>query len=97
MTEPRDLTDLVPVDVRAEVNTAITVLETHSPAVIEALRQLDRAATAAWKAVSMAEATEDEWQLVERRLGIDHGWNVAYRLLRTLELPSMQSHRSRNG
>jgi hypothetical protein len=85
MTGPRDLTDLVPVDVRAEVNNAIAVLETNGPAVIEALRQLDRAATAAWKAVKMAEATEDEWQLVERRLGIDRGWDVAYRLLRALE------------
>ena len=85
MTEPRDLTDLVPVDVRAEVNTAITVLQTHGPAVTEALGQLERAATAAWKAVRMAEATEDEWQLVERRLGIDRGWDVAYRLLRTLD------------
>ena len=71
MTEPRDLTDLVPVDVRAEANTAIAVLETNGPAVTEALRQLERATTAAWKAVNMAETTEDEWQLVERRLGID--------------------------
>jgi hypothetical protein len=85
MTEPRDLTDLVPVDVRAEVNTAVTVLKTHGPAVTDALRQLERAATAAWKAVTMAEATEDEWQLIERRLGIDRGWDVAYRLLRTLD------------
>jgi hypothetical protein len=97
MTEPRDLTDLVPVDVRTEVTAAIAVLETHGRAVTEALRQLDRAATAAWKAVRMAEATEDEWQLVERRLGIDRGWNVAYRLLRTLDLPSMQPRRSRSG
>ena len=97
MTEPRDLTDLIPVDVRAEMNTAIAVLETHGPAVLQALRQLDRAATAAWKAVSMAEATEDEWQLVERTLGIDRGWNVAYRLLRALDVPSMQARRRGNG
>jgi hypothetical protein len=85
MTGPRDLTDLVPVDVRAEGNQAIAVLEAHGPAVTEALRQLERATTAAWKAVTLAEATEDEWQLVERRLGIDRGWDVAYRLLRTLD------------
>jgi hypothetical protein len=97
MTEPRDLTDLVPVDVRAEVNTALAVLETHGPAVIEALRQLDRAVTAAWRAVKRAEATEEEWQLVERTLGIDRGWDVAYRLRRTLDLPSTQSRRRRNG
>jgi hypothetical protein len=43
MTEPRDFTYLVPVDVRAEVNTAVAVLETQGPVVTEALRQLDRA------------------------------------------------------
>ena len=41
MTEPRELSYLVPVDVRAEVNTAVTVLETYGPVVTEALR-LDR-------------------------------------------------------
>ena len=97
MIEPRDLTDLVPVDVRGEVNNALAVLETHGPVVIEALRQLDRAATAGWRAVRMAKATEEEWQLVERTLGIDRGWNVAYRLLRALDLPSTQSRRRRNG
>ena len=42
MTEPRELSYLVPVDVRAQVNTAVTVLETYGPVVTEALRQLDR-------------------------------------------------------
>jgi hypothetical protein len=37
--------------------------------------------------VKGAEATEDEWQLVERRLGLDRGWDVAYRLLGTLDHP----------
>jgi len=45
MTEPRDVTYLVPADVLAEVNAAVTVLETYGPAVTEALRQLDRATT----------------------------------------------------
>ena len=40
MTEPRELSYLVPVDVLAEVNTAVTVLETYGPgANDEALRQ----------------------------------------------------------
>ena len=40
MPEPRELTYLVPVDVLAEVNTAVAVLEIQGPAVTEALRQL---------------------------------------------------------
>jgi hypothetical protein len=45
MTEPHKLTDLVPVEVLTEVNTAIAVLEIQGPAITEALRQLDRATT----------------------------------------------------
>ena len=51
MTEPQRLTDLVPVDVLTEVNTAIAVLEIQGPAITDALRQLDRATTMAWKAM----------------------------------------------
>ena len=53
-------------DVLAEVNTAVAVLETHGPAVTEALRQLDQATTVAWKAMSLVEVTDEEWQLVKR-------------------------------
>jgi hypothetical protein len=60
VTEPRELSHLVPVNVLAEVNTAVTVLETYGPAVTEAPRQLDRATTVAWKAVNLAEVTDDE-------------------------------------
>ena len=87
MAEPRELTYLVPVDVLAEVNTAVAVLEIQGPAVTEALRQLDRATTVAWKAVNMVEVTDDEWQLVKRAIGIERGWNAAYRLVSTLDLP----------
>jgi hypothetical protein len=38
MTEPRELSYLVPVDALAEVNTAVTVLETYGPVVTKALR-----------------------------------------------------------
>jgi hypothetical protein len=38
MTEPRELSYLVPVDPLAEVNTAVTVLETYGPVVTKALR-----------------------------------------------------------
>jgi hypothetical protein len=87
MTEPRDFTYLVPVDVRAEVNTAVAVLETQGPVVTEALRQLDRATTVAWKAVNLVEVTDDEWRLVKHAIGIDRGWDAAYRLVSTLDLP----------
>jgi hypothetical protein len=61
MTEPQKLTDLVPVEVLTEVNTAIAVLEIQGPAITEALRQLDRATTMAWKAVNMLGVTDEEW------------------------------------
>jgi hypothetical protein len=87
----RDDTYLVPVDVRAEVNTAVAVFETQGPVVTEALRQLDRANTVAWKAVNLVEVTDEEWQLVKRTIGIERGWNTAYRLVSTLDLPG-QDH-----
>jgi hypothetical protein len=87
VTEPRDLTDLVPNHVRADVAVAVAVLEQHGPAVTKALRQLDQATTAAWQALHPVEPTEDEWSLVERATGLDRGWNAAYRLASTLEPP----------
>jgi hypothetical protein len=65
--------------------------ETYGPVVTEALRQLDRATTVAWKAVNLAEVTDDEWQLVKRAIGIDRGWDAAYRLVSTLDLPGLDS------
>jgi hypothetical protein len=41
VTEPRDLTDLVPADVRTELAAAVAALELHGPAVTNALRRLD--------------------------------------------------------
>jgi len=87
MTEPRDVTYLVPADVLAEVTAAVTALETYGPVVTEALRQLDRSTTVAWKAVNLVEVTDEEWQLVKRAIGIDRGWDAAYRLVSTLDLP----------
>jgi hypothetical protein len=46
VTEPRDLTDLVPAEVRTELAAAVAALELHGPAVTNALRRLDRATTA---------------------------------------------------
>jgi hypothetical protein len=34
----------------------------------------------------LAEVTNDEWQLVKRAIGIDRGWEAAYRLVSTLDL-----------
>jgi hypothetical protein len=90
MTEPQKLTDLVPVEVLTEVNTAIAVLEIQGPAITEALRQLDRATTIAWKAVNMLGVTDEEWEQVKREVGINRGWEAAYQLVSTLELPSGQ-------
>jgi len=55
------------------VNTAVAVFETQGPVVTEALRQLDRANTVAWKAVNLVEVTDEEWQLVKRTIGIERG------------------------
>ena len=90
MTEPQKLTDLVPVEVLTAVDTAIAALEIQGPAITEALRQLDRATTLAWKAVSLVEATDDEWQFVKYAIGIDRGWDAAYRLVSTLDLPGQE-------
>jgi hypothetical protein len=45
------------------------VLESYGPAITQALRRLDRATTVARKAVSLAEVTDNEWQL-----GGDEAW-----------------------
>ena len=90
MSEPQKLSDLVPVDVLTEVNTAIAVLEIQGPAIAEALRQLDRATTMAWKAVNMLGVTDEEWELVKREVGIERGWDAAYQLVSSFDLPSTQ-------
>ena len=87
MSEPRDLTDLVPNEVRAELAVAVAVLEQHGPAITQALRQLDQATTAARQALDPVQPTQDEWRLVERTTGIDRGWEAAYRLVSTLDPP----------
>jgi hypothetical protein len=87
VTQPRDLTPMVSVDVRAAVANAVAALEQHGPVVTEALRQLDQATTAAWNAVSPVEPTDDEWRLVQRATGIHRGWEAAYRLVSTLDPP----------
>ena len=90
MTEPHKLADLVPVEVLTAVHTAIAVLEIQGPAITEALRQLDRATTMAWKAVNMLGVTDEEWELVKRDIGIERGWEAAYQLVSTFDLPGVQ-------
>ena len=90
MTEPQKLADLVPVEVLTEVNTAIAVLEIQGPAITDALRQLDRATSMAWKAVRMLGVSDEEWQLVKREIGIERGWDAAYELVSSFDLPTVQ-------
>jgi hypothetical protein len=47
--------------------------------VSHALRRLDRATTAARKAVNLAEVADDQWQLVKQVIGIGRGWQAADR------------------
>ena len=91
MTEPHKLTDLVPVEVLTAVHTAIAALEIQGPAITEALRQLDLATTMAWKAVNMLGVTDEEWGLVKREIGIERGWDAAYQLVSTFDLPGVQA------
>ena len=37
--------------------------------------------------MNLAEVTDDEGQLVKHAIGIDRGWEAAYRLVSTLDLP----------
>ena len=90
MTEPQKFTDLVPVEVLTAVHTAIAALEIQGPAITEALRELDRATTMAWKAVHMLGVTDEEWELVKRDIGIERGWEAAYQLVSTFDLPNVQ-------
>jgi hypothetical protein len=90
MTEPQKLADLVPVEVLTEVTTAIAVLEIQGPAITEALRHLDRATTMARKALEMFGVTDEEWELVRREIGIERGWDAAYQLVSTFDLPGTQ-------
>jgi hypothetical protein len=70
VTQTRELTDvvpdLVPADLLTEVNTAIAVLGIQGPAIAEALRQLDRVTTMAWKAAKLHGVTDEQWELVKR-------------------------------
>jgi len=34
--------------------------------------------------------TDEEWEQVKREVGINRGWEAAYQLVSTLELPSGQ-------
>ena len=87
MTEPRELSYLVPVDVLAEVNTAVTVLKNLRSGSHRGAAAARSAITVAWKAVNLAEVTDDEGRLVNHAIGIDRGWEAAYRLVSTLDLP----------
>jgi hypothetical protein len=34
--------------------------------------------------------TDEEWELVKREIGIDRGWEAAYQLVSTFDLPGTQ-------
>src|ERR671919_3982 len=81
MTEPQKLTDLVPVEVLTDVNSAIAVLEIQGPAITEALRQLDRGDDDGVEGREHARGDRGEWELVKREIGIERGWDAAYQLV----------------
>ena len=53
------------------------MLESYGPAITQGLRRLDPVTTVAPKAVRLAEATDEEWQLANQAIGIGRGWDVA--------------------
>jgi hypothetical protein len=86
----RDLAARVPAEVRAELASAVTVLERYGPAVCGALATLQRATTDANYAVEMrpasldpaelADPTDAEMDALEAALGIGRGWAAAFRV-----------------
>jgi hypothetical protein len=38
----------------------------------------------------MLGVTDEEWELVKRELGIERGWDAAYELVSTFDLPRAQ-------
>lgn len=54
--------------------------------VSQALWRLDRATRVAWKAVHLAEGTDDHWQLVKLGDRVGRGWEAADRLVPALDL-----------
>ena len=41
--------------------------------------------------MNLVQATDDEWRFVKHAIGIDRGWNAAYQLVSTLDLPGQES------
>ena len=66
------------------------MLESYGPAITQGLRRLDPVTTVAPKAVRLAEATDEEWQLANQAIGIGRGWDIAYRLVSTVDLPGKE-------
>ena len=60
------------------------MLESYGPAITQGLRRLDPVTTVAPKAVRLAEATDEEWQLANQAIGL------AYRLVSTVDLPGKE-------
>jgi hypothetical protein len=55
VTEPCDLSDLVPADVRVELAAVVAALELHGPAVTKALQRLE------WRLVERTVGIERGW------------------------------------
>jgi len=43
-----------------------------------------------WKAVNTLGVADEEWGLVKREIGIERGWDAAYQLVSTFDLPSLR-------
>src|SRR5829696_3839214 len=80
LTEPRDLTDLVPNNVRADWRSrCLNSMAWRSPKRCGSLTRRPRRPGRLW-----VEPTDDEWRLADR---IDRGWDAASRLGSTLDPP----------
>ncbi len=90
------LAALVPVDVRDQLAAAVATLERYGPEVARAAETLPKMTTKAWLAtLGLSEPsqlaslhagdprldhTDQEWDDLERQLGIRKGWDLAYAL-----------------
>ena len=47
--------------------------------------------------LTAATLTDEDWQLVKRAIGIDRGWEAAYQLVSSLDLPGPPANIPQNG
>jgi hypothetical protein len=87
MTEPRELSYLVPVDALAEVNTAVTMLGNPRSGGHRGAAAAGSGDHGGLEGREPGQGHRRRRRLVKHAIGIDRGWDAAYRLVASLDLP----------